>query len=338
MMRAVVLVALGITLFGSLENIEAGQFVIVNLDPPNAGLNDPEPVSPVGGNDGTTLGEQRMNVLEAAAARWANFLELTVEIRVGATFEELECDPTSGVLGTAGPNNVAANFTGAPVADTWYTIAQAITLAESDLILADNQHISTRYNVRLDDGDSDCLGGNTWYYGLDDEGPFGTVPLFPVVLHELAHGLGFLTLVDLESGARLETGDGDPLNDAYMLFLRDQEVEKDWPDMTDAERVDSAVNDPNVVWTGPTVDAMSNMVTDPAAFSGGLLRVHAPGEIEDGSSISHWTPDADPPLLMEPARQPGIFDELDLTPALFSDIGWPVNFPGIEIFRDRFEP
>ena len=40
---------MGLGLLGSLENIEAGQFVIVNLDPPNEGLNDPDSVSPVGG-------------------------------------------------------------------------------------------------------------------------------------------------------------------------------------------------------------------------------------------------------------------------------------------------
>ncbi len=333
MIRIIIPMILAVALLGALENVNAGQFVTVNLDPPNEGLNDPEPVSPVGGNDGTTLGEQRMNVLEAAAERWAEFLDLSVEIRIGATFEELTCEPTKGVLGAAGPETYAANFPGAPVADTWYTIAQAITLSGSDPITDPNdQHIATKYNVRLDDGDSDCLGGNTWYYGLDGDGPSGTVPLFPVVLHELAHGLGFLTAVDFESGSKF-----NDLDDAYMRYLRDQSTGKDWPDMTDEERADSAINDPNVVWTGPTVDSMSDQVTASAAFNGGLLRVHAPDELESGSSISHWTPDADPPLLMEPSRNPGIFDEVDLTPALFMDIGWPVNVLGIEIFQDRFE-
>ncbi len=332
MIRAVIAVILAIALLGIDEKVNAGQFVTVNLDPPNEGLNDPEPVDPVGGNDGTTLGEQRMNVLEAAAERWAEFLQLTVEIRIGATFEELECDSASGVLGFAGPTFVAANFINAPETDTWYSISQADTLRGADTQDPGDQHISTTYNVRLDDGDSGCLAGNTWYYGLDGEGPSGTVPLFPVVLHELAHGLGFLTFVELESGEKL-----NGLDDAYMMFLRDQATGKDWPDMSDEERVDSAVNDPNIVWTGSTVDSMSDRVTASEAFNGGLLRMHAPDELEAGSSISHWTPDADPPLLMEPSRNPGIFDDVDLTSALFDDIGWPVNVLGIEIFQDRFE-
>ena len=45
----------------------AAQFVIVNADFPGEGFNDPTPAAPVGGNPGTTLGEQRLNVFLRAA-------------------------------------------------------------------------------------------------------------------------------------------------------------------------------------------------------------------------------------------------------------------------------
>lgn len=310
---------------------QSGEFVIVNLDDPGEGLNDPTSVSPVGGNSGTTLGEQRLIVLEAAAERWADFLQLSAEIRIGAEFNDLSCDSTSAVLGLAGPEFVDRDFAGAPNANTWYTIGQADTLRGLDTLDAGQQHVGSQFNARLDDGDPGCLAGNTWYYGLDGNVPSGMVPLFPVVLHEMAHGLGFITFVDLETGSRFDDRD-----DAFMQFLRDQPTLKPWPDMTDQERADSAVNDPNVVWTGAHVDAASDIVTSAAAFNEGLLRVHAPDPLEPGSSISHWTPDAHPPLLMEPSLEAGVFDQVDLTPALFEDIGWPITSLGV-IFRDRFE-
>ena len=46
---------------------------IVNKDPVGVGFNDPTPAAPVGGNAGTTLGQQRLNVFQAAAAIWGPF-------------------------------------------------------------------------------------------------------------------------------------------------------------------------------------------------------------------------------------------------------------------------
>ena len=39
----------------------AATIVIVNQNDPGVGFNDPTPVAPVGGNPGTTLGQQRLN-------------------------------------------------------------------------------------------------------------------------------------------------------------------------------------------------------------------------------------------------------------------------------------
>ena len=43
------------------------QFVIVNINAANVGFNDPAPAVPVGGNTGTTLGQQRLIAFEHAA-------------------------------------------------------------------------------------------------------------------------------------------------------------------------------------------------------------------------------------------------------------------------------
>src|SRR6266446_1587580 len=67
----------------------AAQIIIVNLDAPGEGLNDPTPAAPVGGNPGTTVGQQRLNVLEHAAHFWGDRLASSVPIRVGARFDSL---------------------------------------------------------------------------------------------------------------------------------------------------------------------------------------------------------------------------------------------------------
>ena len=47
--------------------------VIDNRDGLNDGFNDPAPATPEGGNAGTTLGQQRLNLFTHAAAIWGAF-------------------------------------------------------------------------------------------------------------------------------------------------------------------------------------------------------------------------------------------------------------------------
>src|SRR6185503_6477772 len=84
----------------------AATITIVNGDNPNEGFNDVTPVSPVGGNPGTTVGQQRLFVFQRAAAIWGSLLKSNVQIFVNAKFDPLTCDASSGVLGSAGPSTV----------------------------------------------------------------------------------------------------------------------------------------------------------------------------------------------------------------------------------------
>jgi hypothetical protein len=57
-------------------NIFAGAHVIVlNADGPGEGFNDPTPVAPVGGNPGTTRGQQRLIAFQFAADIWGATLD-----------------------------------------------------------------------------------------------------------------------------------------------------------------------------------------------------------------------------------------------------------------------
>lgn len=109
--------------FFTAEKSFAGpaQIVIVNINAPNVGFNDPTPAAPVGGNTGTTLGEQRLIAFQYAASIWSARLDSNVPIRIRAQFTSLG----AGVLGSAGPVSVVRDFPNAPLAGTWYHVALA---------------------------------------------------------------------------------------------------------------------------------------------------------------------------------------------------------------------
>ena len=81
----------------------AANITIVNGNAAGLGFNDPTPAVPVGGNPGTTLGQQRINAFQYVASIWGANLGSSVEIKVLATFEPLTCSAGSAVLGSAGP-------------------------------------------------------------------------------------------------------------------------------------------------------------------------------------------------------------------------------------------
>lgn len=316
--------------------LPAADFTIVNGDEDGEGLNDQTPVLPVGNNPGTTLGEQRLFAAQFVADIWGALLESDVTIEVETAWNPLTCELSSGVLGSAGPTLIHANFDAQAIVDTWYPHALANAIEGSDL---DNSvaGISMQINSTLDDGDSSCLNGIRWYYGLDGNVPEGAIDVVPTILHELGHGLGFISLVNPETGGYLDPGGpAQPLPDIFSRFLSDTELGIDWLDMTDEQRAASAINDPDLVWIGANVDAVaSDFVT--AAFSDGFIRMHAPDPLKLGSSVSHWSSDASPDLLMEPTSSPNVFDEVDLTIDLFADIGWQTTVATDIIFSDGFE-
>src|SRR5262249_15298802 len=102
----------------------AATIVIQNTDAPNVGFNDPTPAAPVGGNPGTTLGQQRLNVVQAAANIWGAQLNSVPTIVVDAAWAALACNANAATLGSAGATQVfsSAIF---PFANTWYNVALA---------------------------------------------------------------------------------------------------------------------------------------------------------------------------------------------------------------------
>ena len=220
---------------------------IVNMNAAGEGFNDTTPVAPVGGNAGTTLGAQRLIAFQHAADIWGKTITSNVATRVGASFVALSCSANSAVLGSAGANDIFSDFPNAPKAATWYPSALANKLAGTDQAPG-SPHIVARFNSRLGLF-PDCLPGSGFYLGLDRQ-PGSQIDLVTVLLHELAHGLGFQTFTDDETGEEIN---GIPsIWDSYLIDNRSNKL---WVNMTNAERAASAISGRGLSWNGPSVSA-----------------------------------------------------------------------------------
>ena len=268
----------------------AATITIVNGDPAGIGFNDPTPVVPVGGNAGTTLGAQRLNAFQAAASKWGETLDSSVPIRVLATWNALPCTDTAAVLGSAGALEVFADFPGAPRANAWFGKAETNKLIGFDAD-PDVPDIRARFNVNL--GQPGCFTGSPFYLGLDNNhGP--DTDLVTVLLHEFAHGLGFQTYTDDETGELLA---GIP--SIWDYFLLDTTTGKLWKDMNDAERAASAVKSGKLVWNGAEVTNAAQVVLQPGTPVLTVLTPSAVAGVYQIGTASFGPPLASPGLTGE---------------------------------------
>jgi hypothetical protein len=260
--------------------------ILLNADAPGIGLNDPTPVAPIGGNPGTTLGQQRQIALAHAASIWARNLRSFVPIEMAVAFQPRTCTATAAVLASAGPTVWGTDFgkwTTHP--NTWYPIALANKLGREDLVPAGTPglpfyDLQAIFNVNL--GNPGCLTGVPFYYGLDgNEGP-NRIDLVATALHEFGHGLGVTQTISISP--TLPSGQPNPtfgalwngIPDVYNRNLFDNTIGKSWPEMTTPERQASIPNGRNVVWTGARVTAA---VPSRLALGLPLLGISAPASI-----------------------------------------------------------
>ncbi len=282
---------------GSAEG-QVTKFVIHNKDGLFEGLNNPLPFTAVGGNAATTVGQARRNAVQFAANIWAKCIYSPVDIDIDVAFDTFSCDPTrldvfGETFGRATVGSWHFNFPvpplypNPPIANTHYPQALANSIAGADLKPAVSDILLT-FNSGLDEN---CISGQKWYYGFDGAGPAGTIDFVTVCLHEIAHGLGFMTPVDFGNGKKLLG-----LNDVFMRLLeRNGATPPNWSAMTDPERRDAAVSGLDLQWTGSFLSNAGLM----AGGAGGALndafdptslqmRMHAPNPLDTVSNVNHF--------------------------------------------------
>ena len=287
--------------------VSAQEFIFVypEIDD-NTDLGFDDPTSVVSDITGapTTLGEERRVCFEAAADVWSKYLRITVPVEVEAVFSNQGGSQFGAPLAFAGPLAVFSDFANAPVGSMWFTSAQANQFRGDDL---DDEVGDIQADFNADVDLPSVLGSVSWYYGLDGNAG-DDIDFFGVAMHELGHGLGFLSLVS-DSGGLLA---GIP--DIYSALLQDTDITpKEFVLMTQAQR-QLAITGGNLTWAGPAVESER----------GGSVAMYAPSPVQPGSSTSHWDTSLTPNELMEPfATDP--FTDLGLEVAAFTDMLWPLE-------------
>ncbi|HTP39918.1 MAG TPA: Ig-like domain-containing protein [Steroidobacteraceae bacterium] len=321
--RAVTVRALGLALLLAAGAAQATTITVTSTDSAGEGFNDPTAWTPVGGNPATTVGQARLNVFDKAAAIWTLRIATNVPITVSASFDPLACDATSATLGRAG-SGYFYTVSGHP-GNILFPKALANKLTGSD-VHAGLPDITAKFSSSLD-GSSGCLGGETFYYGFDHNPGASQIDLLAVVLHELGHGLGFISLVDSDGNGYV-SGSSTYFS-VFDQYIYDESTASYWPTMTTAQRKTSTTNNGAVVWNDANgaqyVNDNVSSFLSLGVTAGGHVRLYAPTTWSDGSSISHWdttTTTPRPHLLMEHTYHTGVGTSVDLTTCVLYDLGW----------------
>ena len=207
------------------------------------------------------------NQVQDAIDLWAENFDSKVAINVEATWSR---STSADILGSARPDRYYAKFVGAPDSSLWYPSALANALAGKDLDSI-NPEIMIQINSEAD-WDLDGLGKPTRFeYDLKS-----------VMIHELAHGLGFLStsayIMDRTKGQYVGILEQPTPFDAYAQ-TEDGNRLADLPSRS--VELGKALTS-KLVWSGPEGIKANNGVK-PLLFT--------PSTYESGSSVSHLDED-----------------------------------------------
>ena len=226
--------------------------------------------------------------VQAAVNVWSANFSSAVPITVDASWGR---SSSWGVLGSARPGSFFSAFSGAPDPSLWYSSATANALAGKDLDKA-NPEIIIQVN-----------SGAIWNTRGDGTPSSSEYDLESVFIHELGHGLGFLSNDAYDPYYALGSLDQPTPFDAYLQTSDGRRL-SDLP--TPSKELGVALTS-SLVWNGP-LGIKANGGVKP--------KMYTPSRYESGSSTSHldentfsksgldsvMTPSLDPG---EVFRQPG---------------------------------
>jgi len=197
--------------------------------------------------------------LQSAVDIWAENFQSKVAITIDATWSSSQ---SISVLGSARPGGYFAGFSGAPDSSLWYPSALANALAGKDL---DIRSAEMKINVN---------SRGSWNRRGDGAPTTREYDLKSVFIHEMGHGLGFLS------------------NDSYDSYLGFGSIEQPTPFDAYAQTPDGRrladLPSPSIelgkalrtslVWSG---------AQGIAANGGAKPILYTPSTYEEGSSVSH---------------------------------------------------
>lgn len=338
----------------------------VHFDLPGTGCDvapwsDATPVAPVDGNPGTTLGMQRRNAMVEALRQLGTGFDSEIPITVRACWDDLTTGTNSATLAAAAPDDFVIDDRSLIFSDgsmfrpspflpdkyAFYSAAPAARLGGTRGCrlrggsCANSTDMTITYNRRI--GSAGVLGARPFYLGYG-AAPAGALDFLGVSVHELGHGLGFLSLVRVSASGSTPIG-AKPFgrDDIYARQVIDSRAFPYRPflGLTDSERADAMISRVGISWNEPR--AVSSPENPPTGYPGILL--YAPNPIQGGSTLSHLS-DGYLGQLMTPSlslsqgtRQLGL-----AVPMLYA-MGWapeprvaptaPAPYAGLWYDRDR---
>jgi hypothetical protein len=206
----------------------------------------------------TNFPEWAKRDVQAAIDVWAANFPSTVPISVEATWVR----QSGGILGSARPGNFFAAFQNAPDQSLWYASALANALAGQDLD-PDNPEIVIQANSLANWDQRNDGAPTTSEYDLES-----------VFIHEIGHGLGFLSTDSYDNFFKWGILDQPTIFDAYLQTADGHRV-SDIPSPS-LELGQALTN--TLVWSGPLGIAANNGVKP---------KIYTPSRYESGSSVSH---------------------------------------------------
>lgn len=260
-----------------------------------AGWNDTTAKSPVGGNTGTTLGQQRRNAMLEAARLLGTFYKSDVPIKIQACWNDLGGTSNSATLASAISQSEIRGIKSLQRAHTWYTIAAATKQAGASRCQitggsCDNQELFAQFNTAVDG--PQVLGSNSFYYGLNPNPNNLTndVDFLSVALHEISHSLGFKSDVNVRAsdGPIGEKLDGfDDIFSSNLVDVRSDGSIVPYLSETNAERADALVAQNHLRWADARAVLSSENIhaSEPAPDS--YIWMYTPNPIAPGSTQSH---------------------------------------------------
>jgi len=190
---------------------------------------------------------------------WSRNFESKVVITVDAVWET---NKNNKVLGAARAGYYFNSFLGAPDEDLWYPSVLANVLAEKDLNPNQSEIILSINSTP------------NWYFGIDGRPTPNTYDLVSVVLHEVAHGLGFMSNAQYDRFMGTAFISQPTPFDAYVQLPDGKTFNNFCSRSTDLGR---AMINP-LVWSGEFGISANNPVKP---------KLYTPAPFEEGSSIAH---------------------------------------------------
>ena len=113
---------------------------------------------------------------EYAVSIWEHIIESPIPIYIQANWRSKDVN----VLGSCGPSDFYTNFEEVPHENRYYPVALVEKITKTEITGSANPDMNAEFNKNID-----------WYYGTDGNTPDSLYDFVSVVLHEIAHGLGF---------------------------------------------------------------------------------------------------------------------------------------------------